>query len=169
MEDGVEMRFEIPFHAKNDGLGARWVTLGAELVIEHDDFRLEPADTFYGLTAGGTVGLLGVPFLLTCDALVPGSAGAAPKLQCRLVPRSTSPRPKCNVHWLSVSSGCPAVVRLWGPLLVEDGGSGAPPPRIGEPEGVQTDMAESGDVSTNSGADSWLKRVSPASLEVRDP
>ena len=133
------------FHAKNESLGERLVRFSAELVIERADFRERGADAaddammscgFQGLTVGGAVGLIGAPFVLTCDEYVaatpaacagqPASApyngydGAA-VLKCRLAPRATAARPKSNVHWLSLSAATPVKsVRLIGPLLLPE-------------------------------------------------
>jgi hypothetical protein len=88
-----------------------------------------------GLTVGGSVGLIGTPFVLSCDDALErtsdsgrgggggqGEGGGGGKyLLCRLSVRGisgTCTRPKGFVHWLSLAAACRARVRRFGPLLL---------------------------------------------------
>ena len=99
---------------------------------------------------------------------------------------SSAVRPKGNVHWVSVSEGVQATVKVFGPLLLDEdeageGGRGGGVDGVhggergGENEEAGEEVREgegpgaSCEDGVFSGGDEWLKLVNPASVEACSP
>ncbi|TVQ89241.1 MAG: glutamine--tRNA ligase/YqeY domain fusion protein [Deltaproteobacteria bacterium] len=92
--------------------GSRAVPLTRHLVIEREDFAVDPPKGFKRLTPGGRVRLRGAG-LFTCEEVLTDQAGQITGLRGRLDPEG-APGPKVagTIHWSSATAGVEARVLL---------------------------------------------------------
>ena len=102
--------------------GSRPLSLGRSLLIEQDDFALDPPRGFKRLAPGRTVRLRhGV--CITCDDVVTDDTGAVTELRCtahRETLNADAPdgmRVHAVIHWVCATTGVPARVRLYDRLF----------------------------------------------------
>jgi glutaminyl-tRNA synthetase len=111
--------------------GARELPFEAELLIERDDFQLEPEPGYLRLAPGRTVRLRHGP-CITCDEVVRDAAGAVIELRGRVLDDTRGGKNPEGVkvwgviHWLAAARAVPAEVRLYDRLFSvarpDDGG-----------------------------------------------
>ena len=100
--------------------GDRSLPFGREIVIERDDFSLDPPAGYQRLAPGRTVRLRH-GYCITCDEVVEDD-GEVVELRCRHVPGSVGTNPQGVkvwgvVQWVSAAHGVPAEVRLYDRLF----------------------------------------------------
>jgi glutaminyl-tRNA synthetase len=100
--------------------GERTIPFGRELLIEQDDFSLDPPPGYQRLAPGRTVRLRH-GYCITCDEVVE-DGGQVVELRCSHLPGSVGTAPpgvKVSgvVHWVSARHGIPAEVRLYDRLF----------------------------------------------------
>ena len=100
--------------------GERTVPFRRQILIDHDDFALEPPAGFQRLAPGRTVRLRH-GYCITCEEVVE-EGGEVIELRCRHVPESVGRTPPGDkvwgvVHWVSAADAVPAEVRLYNRLF----------------------------------------------------
>jgi glutaminyl-tRNA synthetase len=100
--------------------GERTLPFGREILIDGDDFALEPPPGYQRLAPGRTVRLRH-GYCITCDEVVE-EGGEVVELHCSHVPASvgqTPPAVKVSgvIHWVSAAHAVPAEVRLYDRLF----------------------------------------------------
>jgi glutaminyl-tRNA synthetase len=98
--------------------GSRKVPFGRELLIERDDFSLEPPRGWKRLAPGREVRLAGA-YVLRCEEVVRGPSGEVAALRCahaRGAP-GEGRGPTGTIHWVHASRSLPAEVRLYDRLF----------------------------------------------------
>jgi glutaminyl-tRNA synthetase len=108
--------------------GERMIPLERQILIERDDFVVDPPDGYQRLAPGRTVRLRYGP-CITCDEVVTES-GEVVEVRCHHVPDSIGKNPlgvKVSgvIHWVPATRSVPAEVRLYDRLFLgarpEDG------------------------------------------------
>lgn len=145
-EDRVE-EFEMPYHPEDPSYGTRKVPFSRELLIERDDFRLDPPAKFHRLSPGAEVRLRHA-YLITCREAITDMDGNLVELRCTYDPESRggqSPdgrKVKGTIHWVSAKHAVNALIRNYDKLF-----------RVPDPD----DAPEGG---------SFVDNLNPASLET---
>lgn len=100
--------------------GSRKVPFSRSLLIECDDFRLDPPKGYRRLTPGGVVRLR-YAYVIQCDEVVRAADGAVTELLCTYHPDTRSnargPKAKGTVHWVDVRRSLPVEVHLYERLF----------------------------------------------------
>lgn len=101
--------------------GSRRVPLTRELVIEREDFELEPGAGFKRLTPGRAVRLRH-GYVIRCDEVVTGTDGGVTKLLCSAYLDTVGEAPEgvkvwATLHWVSRPHGVPFEGRLYEQLF----------------------------------------------------
>jgi glutaminyl-tRNA synthetase len=106
----------------------RRVPISDRIVIERDDFALDPPPGFKRLAPGRSVRLRHA-FVITCTGVVRGAGGSVERITARIEPDSLGRTPegvtvRGAVHWVDAAAGLPAEFRLYDRLFaVPDPGS----------------------------------------------
>jgi glutaminyl-tRNA synthetase len=101
--------------------GSRKVPFSGELLVERDDFALEPPKDWRRLAPGREVRLAGA-CVIRCDEVVRGPGGEVVALRCSHDPASFGPegagrRAGGTLHWVDATRSVPAEVRLYDRLF----------------------------------------------------
>jgi glutaminyl-tRNA synthetase len=101
--------------------GSRAVPFGRELLVERDDFSLEPPKDWRRLAPGREVRLAGA-YVVRCTDVVRGPGGEVVELRCTHDPvslsdPSASRRAQGTIHWVHAPSAVAAPVRLYDRLF----------------------------------------------------
>jgi glutaminyl-tRNA synthetase len=103
--------------------GEREIPFGPEILIEQDDFMLEPPPKYFRLGPGRSVRIRYAGFL-TCTDVVKDTSGRVTELRCRWFPPDTEMKVKGTIHWVPARAPA-ATVRLYDRLfMVEEPDSG---------------------------------------------
>jgi glutaminyl-tRNA synthetase len=118
---GEVEELELPWWPGEPGRGARRVPFGGELLVERDDFALDPPADWKRLAPGREVRLSGA-YVVRCEDVVRGPDGGIRALRCSYDPRSRSGegaarRVGGTLHWVHASLSAPAEVRLYDRLF----------------------------------------------------
>ena len=124
-EDRVES-CTVPHHPQKPEWGTRSVPFSRELVIERDDFMVEPAKGFFRLAPGAEVRLR-YAYVVKCTGFVlHPDTGEVSEIHCQYDPDTRSGtagadtrKIKGNIHWLSVAHSSEAEIRLYDRLFLE--------------------------------------------------
>jgi glutaminyl-tRNA synthetase len=142
---GAVESLPLPWWPGQPERGARAVPCSAELLIERDDFSLDPPADWKRLAPGGSVRLAG-GWVIRCDQVLRAPDGAVTGLRCSHDPTSLNEgagarRGLGTIHWVDAARSVPAPVRLYDRLFAAE----------------QPDAA-----------DDFLAALNPASLVVAD-
>ncbi len=101
--------------------GERTVPFSGTVLIDRDDFSLEPPAGYQRLAPGRTVRLRH-GYLITCDEVVTGEDGAVVGLRASHIPGSVGINPEGVkvsgvIHWVSAAEALPVQVRLYDRLF----------------------------------------------------
>ena len=100
--------------------GRRKVPFGRDLLIERDDFSLDPPPDWKRLAPGREVRLAG-SVVVRCDEVVRGPGGEVSEIRCTYDPASRdgggSRRGLGTIHWVHAARSVPAEVRLYDRLF----------------------------------------------------
>ena len=112
---------EAPNHPKDASLGTRKLKLTREIYIDRDDFREQANKKYKRLVLGGEVRLRNA-YVIRCDEVLKNDAGEITELRCSYDPQTLGANPEGRkvrgvVHWVSVSEGIRAEVRLYDRLF----------------------------------------------------
>ncbi|HEX9399345.1 MAG TPA: glutamine--tRNA ligase/YqeY domain fusion protein [Anaeromyxobacter sp.] len=99
----------------------RKVPFGRELLVERDDFSLDPPDDWKRLAPGREVRLAGA-YVVRCTDVVRGPGGEVTELRCThdaasLADRAASRRAQGTIHWVHATRSIQAPVRLYDRLF----------------------------------------------------
>ncbi|MGA9575686.1 MAG: glutamine--tRNA ligase, partial [Lysobacterales bacterium] len=109
-------------HPQNPEMGSRKVPMGREIWIERDDFMEDPPKKFFRLRPDGEVRLRNA-FIIRCTGVIKDASGKVSEIHCEYDPDSRSGLPgasrkvKGTIHWVSVTHGVNAEVRLYDRLF----------------------------------------------------
>lgn len=111
---------------ENPAMGVRKIPFSREIYIEQDDFMEDPPKKFFRLRPGGEVRLKSA-YIIRCEEVNKDpETGKIIELRCTYDPESksggaTSGRKiKGTSHWVSGSHACPATVRLYDHLFLNE-------------------------------------------------
>jgi glutaminyl-tRNA synthetase len=113
---------ELPWWPNEPGRGTRKVPFGREILIEQDDFALEPAADWKRWAPGREVRLLGAYFL-RCDDVLQDEQGhvtglrASVDLTTRGGEAQDGRTPAGTLHWVEATHAAPAEIRLYDRLF----------------------------------------------------
>ena len=101
--------------------GERTLPFTREILIDRDDFALDPPSGFQRLAPGRTVRLRH-GYCITCDEVVTDDAGEVVELRVSHIPGSVGATPEGVkvsgvIHWVSAPESIPAEVRLYDRLF----------------------------------------------------
>ncbi|HET7824201.1 MAG TPA: glutamine--tRNA ligase/YqeY domain fusion protein, partial [Anaeromyxobacter sp.] len=112
---------DVPWWPGEPARGSRRVPFGRELLVEREDFALEPPKDWKRLAPGREVRLAGA-YVVRCDEVVRGPSGEIAELRCTHDPASlgdpaASRRAAGTIHWVHATRSVPAEVRLYDRLF----------------------------------------------------
>jgi glutaminyl-tRNA synthetase len=112
---------DVPWWPGEPARGGRKVPFGRELLVERDDFSLEPPADWKRLAPGREVRLAG-GYVVRCEEVVRGPAGEVVELRCTHDPASlgdpaASKRASGTIHWVHATRSAAAEVRLYDRLF----------------------------------------------------
>jgi glutaminyl-tRNA synthetase len=109
---------EVPWWPANPGRGARKVPFGRELLVERDDFALDPPRDWKRLAPGREVRLAGA-YVIRCEGVERDEAGEVTRLRCSvdLASLGAERRAQGTIHWVDAARSVPAEVRLYDRLF----------------------------------------------------
>lgn len=110
-----------PNHPKHQELGTRQLKMTRELYIDKDDFRETANKKYKRLVLDGEVRLRN-SYVIRCNEAIKNDAGEIVELKCTYDPATLGVNPvgrkvRGVVHWVSVTEGKPAEVRLYDRLF----------------------------------------------------
>lgn len=120
-EDKTE-ELEVEYHPDHPEYGTRKITFGRELLIERDDFMIEPIKKYRRLYIGNEVRLYKAYFV-TCTGYDTDDDGNVTAVHCTYDPETfggDSPdgrKVKGTIHWVNAMDNAPAEVRLYERLF----------------------------------------------------
>jgi glutaminyl-tRNA synthetase len=123
-EDKVEW-LELENLPGDEQAGTHKAPFAREIYIEREDFMEDPPKKFHRLAPGNEVRLKGA-YIIKCEEVIKDSAGAVTELHCTYDPAtksggdSSGKKVRGVIHWVSVSHGLPAVVRLYENLFLAE-------------------------------------------------
>jgi glutaminyl-tRNA synthetase len=112
---------DVPWWPGAEQSGSRKVPFGRELLVERDDFSLDPPKDWRRLAPGREVRLAGA-YVVRCDEVVRGPHGEIAELRCShdassLGDAAASRRAAGTIHWVHATRSAPAEVRLYDRLF----------------------------------------------------
>jgi len=119
---GAVEELEAPYFPADVGKpGSRAVPFSGEILIDRDDFALDPPAGWQRLAPGRTVRLRH-GYCITCDEVVTGAGGEVVGLRASHVPGSVGKKPagvdvSGVIHWVSAGHAVAAEVRLYDRLF----------------------------------------------------
>ena len=158
--EGMVEQCEAPNHPLKPELGKRSMPFGRELWIEREDFMEEPIKGFRRLFPGN-MARLRYGYVIKCTGCEKDAEGRVTTVLAEYLPDSRSGTPgadnykvKGNLHWVSVSHGYRAEVRLYDRLFAH------PYPgarREGDAEGVERSFIDDINPESMRTIDAWLE------------
>ncbi len=114
-------RLSIPWWPGEPGRGSREVPFGRELLVEREDFSLDPPEDWRRLAPGREVRLAG-GYIVRCTDAVRGPGGEVTELRCThdaasLAVAGASRRAQGTIHWVHAPSALAAPIRLYDRLF----------------------------------------------------
>ncbi|KAJ1916259.1 Glutaminyl-tRNA synthetase [Mycoemilia scoparia] len=95
---------ELPFKPRDPSFGSHKVPFTRTLYIDASDFREDITPNYYRLAPGKTVGLLNVPFPITCTEIKKDADGNVVELVCRYEDGKDgkkASKPKAYIQWVA--------------------------------------------------------------------
>ncbi len=120
--EGRDEELEVPWWPGDPGRGGRKVPFGRDLLIERDDFSLDPPADWKRLAPGREVRLAGA-YVIRCEEVVRDAAGEVVMLRCshdvasKGGDGSGARRAAGTLHWVHASRSMPVPVRLYDRLF----------------------------------------------------
>jgi glutaminyl-tRNA synthetase len=112
-----------PNHPQKPELGKRAIPFSRELLIERDDFQLNPPKGYFRLSPGAEVRLR-YAFIVKCVGVDKDTQGNIVAIHCTYdqdtrsgTPGAETRKVKGNIHWLSAQHAHAAEVRLYDRLF----------------------------------------------------
>ncbi|GAB4294217.1 MAG: glutamine--tRNA ligase/YqeY domain fusion protein [Desulfuromonadia bacterium] len=119
---GVVEELTLPNHPQRPEMGVRTIPFSGELLIEEDDFAIDPPKGYKRLSPGADVRLRG-GYVITATGFQQDETGRVTTVHCIYHPDSRSGMPgaerkvKGVIHWVSTHHAIPAEVRLYDRLF----------------------------------------------------
>ena len=117
---GRAEELDLPWWPLEPGRGSRKVPFGRQLLIEREDFALDPPADWKRLAPGREVRLAGA-YVIRCDEVVRGPDGSVQALRCSHDPASRGGGPERRglgtLNWVEAALSVPAEVRLYDRLF----------------------------------------------------
>jgi glutaminyl-tRNA synthetase len=120
--DPVVEHFDVVNNPENEADGTRSVAFSGELLIERDDFMVDPPKKFFRLAPGREVRLRGA-YLVTCTGYETDDDGNVTRVLATYDPETkggSAPdgrKVKSTMHWVAASHALPATVALYERLF----------------------------------------------------
>ena len=120
--EGKTEYFELPNHPQHPEVGTRKVPFSRHLLIDEDDFALDPPPKFFRLKPGGEVRLMG-GYLLKYEDVKLDADGNIVEILCTVDLETGNGNPadgrkvKGTIHWLSECESVPVDVKLYDELF----------------------------------------------------
>ena len=120
--EGKTEYFDLPNHPQHPELGTRKVPFSRHLLIDADDFALDPPPKFFRLKPGGEVRLMG-SYLLKYEDVRLGADGKVEEIFCTVDLETGNGNPadgrkvKGTIHWLSEGESVPVDAKLFDELF----------------------------------------------------
>lgn len=119
-EDKVE-DLQAPNHPKDESMGSRTLKFTREIYIDRADFREEANKKYKRMITGGEVRLRNA-YVIKCEEAIKDENGEIVELRCSYDPDTLGANPvgrkvRGVIHWVSVSEGVQAEVRLYDRLF----------------------------------------------------
>ena len=117
--------FDAPNHPNKPEMGNRTIEFGKEIVIERDDFMIDPPRKFFRMGPGREVRLR-YAYIVTCTGFDVDENGEPSVIYCTYDPETkggNTPdgrKVKGTIHWVSSHDGQSATVRLYDRLFTEE-------------------------------------------------
>lgn len=114
--------FELPNHPQHPERGTRKMPFSRHLLIDADDFALDPPPKFFRLKPGGEVRLMG-GYLLKYEDVKLSPDGSVEEIFCTVDLETGNGNPadgrkvKGTIHWLSENESVPVDVKLFDELF----------------------------------------------------
>jgi len=108
-------------HPQKEEFGRRDVIFSKEIMIDRDDFSEDPPPKYQRLILGGEVRLRG-SYVIKCEEVIKNDAGDIVELRCTHDAATLGKKPegrkvKGVIHWVSLSAGTSAEVRVYDRLF----------------------------------------------------
>ncbi len=121
---GTVETLAIPWWPTEPERGTRPVPCSSQLLIERDDFSLDPPADWKRLAPGGSVRLAG-GWVIRCEEVLRDASGAVTGLRCSHDPASLNDgagarRGLGTIHWVDAASSMAAPVRLYDRLFAAE-------------------------------------------------
>jgi glutaminyl-tRNA synthetase len=119
--EGEVERLTAANHPKDPSMGTREISFGREIWIDQADFRETANKKYKRLVLGEAVRLRNA-YVIECTEVVKDEAGEIVELRARYFPgslegNSEGVKPRGVIHWVSVTHGVQAEVRLYDRLF----------------------------------------------------
>jgi glutaminyl-tRNA synthetase len=128
--DGAVEALDLPWWPAAPERGTRSVPCSGQLLIERDDFSLDPPPDWKRLAPGSSVRLAG-GWVIRCDEVLRAPDGTVTGLRCSHDPASLGDgvgarRGLGTIHWVDAARSVPAPVRLYDRLFAVEQPDAAP-------------------------------------------
>jgi glutaminyl-tRNA synthetase len=123
--ESAEESFDAANHPADESFGTRDIPFCREVLIERDDFMIDPPGKYFRLAPGREVRLK-YAYLVTCTDYETDDAGRVTVIYCTHDPNSrggNAPdgrKVKGTIHWVSAHHGIAAEVRLYDRLFIDE-------------------------------------------------
>ncbi|MBO4283406.1 MAG: glutamine--tRNA ligase/YqeY domain fusion protein [Clostridia bacterium] len=120
--EGKTEYFDLPNHPQHPELGTRKVPFSRHLLIDADDFAIDPPPKFFRLKPGGEVRLMG-SYLLKYEDAKTNPDGTVREILCTVDLETGNGNPvdgrkvKGTIHWLSEEQSIPVDAKLFDELF----------------------------------------------------
>ncbi len=125
--EGQVEELDAPNNLENEALGSRKLPFGRELLIERDDFMIDPPKKYFRLFPGNEVRLM-YAYFVKCNSYETDADGNVTVIHCTYDPETKSGsgfegrKVKGTIHWLYAPTAVKATVKLFENLVDEEKG-----------------------------------------------
>ncbi|HRI09894.1 MAG TPA: glutamine--tRNA ligase/YqeY domain fusion protein [Nannocystaceae bacterium] len=125
LPEDFQLTVQAPLHPDDPSHGARPLTIGRTLYIEHDDFMEHPPKKFFRLAPGQEVRLR-YAALIRCVDVKKDAQGAITEVHCTWDPDTIGKAPadgrkvKGTIHWVDAATAVDAEVRVYDRLFTAE-------------------------------------------------
>ncbi len=121
LDDDYTETLSFANHPQNEAFGRRDVVFSKVVMIDRDDFSENPPPKYQRLVPGGEVRLRG-SYVIKCNEVIKNEAGDVVELHCTHDAATLGKKPegrkvKGVIHWVSMSAGVKAEVRVYDRLF----------------------------------------------------
>jgi glutaminyl-tRNA synthetase len=114
-------QLQLSNHPQKPELGQREIAFSKVILIEEDDFALDPPPKYKRLVEGGEVRLRGA-YVIKCNSVTTDETGKVVELRCSYDPDTLGKNPVGRkvagvIHWVSEQHSVPAELRLYDRLF----------------------------------------------------